>query len=319
MRKLNLILLGLALAFLVWMLHEVGWVTLYRQIVQVGWGWPLLLLPYGLVNWLEAVSWDILLPHFKPSSRLCLLFRLRLAGEALNTLTPTAGLGGEPYKAARLAASGVPWEEATASVVIHKGIAVLSLVIYILLGLGLAPFLLPRITSFMWLLVLGTLGLGGGALIFILLQGRGPCSLGMRLLERLKWCPAALRNRQAELESLDAQMASFYRNHPGRGLLSLGVFVLAWVTHAIEVYLMFWLLGHPISWPLALCLDALAMLFTALGFFVPAALGVQDGGNILLALGFHLGTTLGAAFSILRRLREAFWMGCGLLLAAREK
>ena len=68
-----------------------------------------------------------------------------------------------------------------------------------------------------------------------------------------------------------------------------------------------------------MCLDALAMLFTAIGFFIPAALGVQDGGNVLLALGFHLGATLGVAFSILRRLREAFWMGLGLLFAVQER
>jgi hypothetical protein len=61
------------------------------------------------------------------------------------------------------------------------------------------------------------------------------------------------------------------------------------------------------------------MLFTALGFFIPAAMGVQEGGNILLALGFDLGMVLGVAFSILRRLREAFWLGLGLLAVAREK
>lgn len=319
MRRLNLILLSVALVFLMWLLQEVGWSTIYRQLLQVGWGWPLLLLPYGLVNWLEAVSWSYLLVHPAASSRLGLLFRLRLAGEALNTLTPTAGLGGEPFKAARLTAAGVPWEEATASVVIHKGIAVLSLVLYILLGLALAPFLLPQATSLLWLLGLGAGALGGGALVFLILQGRGPCGWGLRLLERLHLCPRAFKAKQAELENLDARLTAFYRDHPGRGLVSLALFTLSWLTHAIEVYVIFWLLGHPISWPLAVCLDALAMLFTALGFFIPASLGVQDGGNILLALGFHLGATLGAAFSLLRRLREAFWMGCGLLLAARGK
>jgi hypothetical protein len=79
------------------------------------------------------------------------------------------------------------------------------------------------------------------------------------------------------------------------------------------------LLGNPISWGLALCLDALAMLFAGLGFMIPAAIGVQEGGNILLSLGFSLGAALGAAFSILRRLREAFWLSLGLLVAAREK
>ena len=89
--------------------------------------------------------------------------------------------------------------------------------------------------------------------------------------------------------------------------------------HSVEVYLMFWLLGNPISWGMAVCLDALAMLFTALGFFIPAAMGVQEGGNILLALGFKLGFDLGAAFSILRRIREAFWLCLGLVVVWREK
>jgi glycosyltransferase 2 family protein len=319
MRRINLILLGLALAFLLWMLHQVGWHIIWQHLLKVGWWWPVLLLPYGVVNCLEALSWDYLLLSSAHRPSLMKLFRLRLGGEALNTLTPTAGLGGEPFKAVRMAALGVPWEEATASVVIHKGVAVLSLVLYIFLGLALVPFLLPLSGSLVLLLSSGAFLLAGGALLFIIAQGRGPCMGGVRLLDRFGLCPRRLKEKEAELESLDAAMASFYREHPGRGLLSLALFVLAWLVHAVEVYLMFWLLGHPISWSLAVCLDALAMLFTAMGFFIPAALGVQDGGNVLLALGFHLGATLGAAFSILRRLREAFWMGLGLLLAVQEK
>jgi uncharacterized protein (TIRG00374 family) len=319
MRRLNLILLGLALIFLVWMLHEVGWQTIWQHLLQVGWWWPVLLLPYGVVTWLEAISWDYLLLSPTPRPSLARLFRLRLSGEALNTLTPTAGLGGEPFKASRLVALGLPWEEATASVVIHKGVTILSLVLYIFLGLALVPFILPLTGSLAMFLGLGAFLLATGALLFVLVQGRGPCMGGVRLLERLGLCPRVLKEKETELESLDAAMAYFYRQHPGRGFLSLALFFLAWLTHAVEVYVIFWLLGHPISWGLAVCLDALAMLFTALGFFIPASLGIQDGGNVLLALGFHLGATLGAAFSILRRLREAFWMGLGLLLAIQEK
>jgi len=311
--------MGLALVFLVWMLHKVGWQTIWQHLLRVGWWWPVLLLPYGVVTWLEAVSWDYLLLSSTHRPSLARLYRLRLSGEALNTMTPTAGLGGEPFKASRLAALGLPWEEATASVVIHKGVAILSLVLYIFLGLGLVPFLLPLDGSLVMFLGLGAFLLAGGALLFVLVQGRGPCMWSLRLLERIGLCPRRLKDKEEELQSLDAAMASFYREHPGRGLLSLALFLLAWMTHAVEVYLIFWLLGHPISWGVAVCLDALAMLFTAMGFFIPASLGVQDGGNVLLALGFHLGATLGAAFSILRRLREAFWMGLGLLLAFQEK
>lgn len=319
MRKLNLVLLALAFLFFIWMLHQVGWPTIWQNLLSIGWWWPVLVLPYGLVNWIEAISWNLLLlsPEHRPT--LARLFRLRLAGEALNTLTPTAGLGGEPFKAARLAALGVSWQEATASVIIHKGVAVLSLALYIFLGLALTPLLLTLSHPLAWLLNLGAFVLALAALIFIILQGRDPCAQGIRLLERFGICPRRLKEKEQDLETLDAQMAAFYREHTGRGILSLALFFLSWLTHAIEVYLIFWLLGHPISWGLAVCLDALAMLFTALGFFIPVSMGIQDGGNILLALGFNLGAVLGGAFSLIRRLREAFWMGLGLIFAAQER
>jgi hypothetical protein len=87
----------------------------------------------------------------------------------------------------------------------------------------------------------------------------------------------------------------------------------------VEAYLIFWLMGHPINFCLALCLDALSQLIAGLGFMIPASLGVQDSGNILLSLGFRLGSTLGAGFSIARRFREAFWLLLGLVVVVREK
>ena len=104
-----------------------------------------------------------------------------------------------------------------------------------------------------------------------------------------------------------------------RAVCSFFLFFFSWLLHSVEVFIIFWLLGHPISWGLAVCMDSLAMLFTALGFFIPAAMGVQEGGNILLAVGFDLGFDLGAAFSILRRIREAFWLSLGLIVVWREK
>jgi len=319
LRRLNLILLAIAGVFLVWILHKVGWATLGRYLRQVGWGWPLLLLPYGVVNWLEAVSWKYLLLQVPERSSVGHLFWLRLGGEALNQLTPTASLGGEPFKASRLNAGGIPWEIATASVVIHKGILVLSLALYIFLGLALAPLFLPVVAAHLGLLGLGALVLAAGGITFVIVQRRNPCGWGLRLLTRLGLCPPALKEKEGSLNHLDERLSQFYLEHPGRAALAFILFFLSWLLHAVEVYVIFWLLGHPIGWGAAICLDALAMLFTALGFFIPAALGAQEGGNILLALGFNLGLPLGAAFSILRRLREAFWLTLGLAVVWREK
>jgi uncharacterized protein (TIRG00374 family) len=319
LRRLNLVLLAIAVVFIYWLLDKVGWQVIGEYLRRVGWYWPLLLLPYGLVNLLEAISWKYLLLTQDKIPSLNRLFWLRLGGEALNQLTPTASLGGEPFKAAALQKGGIPWDEATASVVIHKGILVLSLALYIFLGLALAPFLLPGVSSHFWALSVAALGLAAAGGVFVFVQRQAPCGFGLKFLTKLGVCPPALKEKEETFNNLDARLAGFYREYPGRCLLAFTLFFLSWVLHGVEVYLMFWLLGHPISWSLAICLDALAMLFTALGFFIPAAMGVQEGGNILLALGFDLGMILGVAFSILRRLREAFWLSLGLLAVAKEK
>jgi hypothetical protein len=210
----------------------------------------------------------------------------------------------------------VVFDEATASVVIHKALKVLALLLYIVIGLIMAPFWLPEVSAHLMALSLSAAALGAAILAFIVFAGQDPCTRAIRLLERFNLCPTFLKEKEEELCKLDARLASFYRNYPGQSVAAFGLLFLAWVSHGVEVYLIFWLLGHPIGWWPALCLDALTMIFTSLGFFLPASLGFQEGGNILLALGFHLGAALGLAFSIVRRIREAVWMGLGLVVAA---
>jgi uncharacterized protein (TIRG00374 family) len=171
----------------------------------------------------------------------------------------------------------------------------------------------------MLFLCLAALGLAAVGITFVAVQRRGPCGISFRFLSQRGWLPHFLRDREGFLDDLDTAMSEFYHHYPSRAVLSFFLFFLSWFLHAVELYLIFWLLGHPIGLGLAICMDSLAMLFTALGFFIPAAMGVQEGGNILLALGFNLGFELGAAFSILRRIREAFWLSLGLIVVWREK
>lgn len=320
MRRLNLALLAVASLVLFLMLRNIDWDALARSFWQGSRFWPLLLIPYGAITLLWTLSWQLILAGREGAPPFRRLYLYRLAGESLNQLTPTASLGGEPFKAQRLNAAGVSWPEATASLVIHKAFMVVSLVFYILISFALIPQVLPGLPPRLTLLsYLGTLILATGAGAFLLLQRRHPCSSAIAFLDRVGLCPALLRARSAECAALDQTLEQFYRRQAGLGLLALVCYLAGWALHAVEVWVIFWLLGHPIGLPLALCLDALSQLVAGLGFMIPISLGVQDGGNILLSLGFNLGATLGTGFTILRRFREAFWLLLGLVVAAREK
>jgi uncharacterized protein (TIRG00374 family) len=319
MRRVTLILLIIAAFFFFLMLREIGWSKLGHYLQQVGYYWPLILVPYAFINLLAAISWKVLLVTRETCPGTVRLFFLRLAGESLNQLTPTASLGGEPFKALRLHSEGVPWQEGTASLVIQKGMMMLSLVVYIFMSLALAPFVLLGDLPHMGLLGLGAVLLAGAGIAFIIVQRSHPCVSVIKYMKKLSLCPAVLIRKEAELATLDSYLAEFYRSHPDRCIAAFILLVLGWGLHAFEAYMIFTLLGHPINFGTAICLDGLSMLFTGLGFMIPVSLGVQDGGYILLALGLKLGAPLGAAFTIIRRIREACWLLLGLLVVAREK
>uniref|UniRef100_C6DYF4 Flippase-like domain-containing protein n=1 Tax=Geobacter sp. (strain M21) TaxID=443144 RepID=C6DYF4_GEOSM len=313
LHRINLALLALSALFLWVALSGADWQQLLSSLSAAGRYLPLLLVPYALTSFLWTASWSALLAD-APAPPAGRLYLVRLAGESLNQLTPAASFGGEPFKAQLLHAEGVGWQEATASLAVHKAVTVLSLVCYILAALLLLPAVLPRFPLPLALAGwVGTFVLGAGASVFLWLQRRSPCSSLIRLLQRLGLCPAALLSRQEELARFDATLSGFYRKRKRAAVIAFGLYLLGWAMHALEVYLAFRILGHPIPLELALCLDGLSQLASALGFMIPASLGVQDGGIVGLSLVFNLGATLGAGLSVLRRLREACWLSAGLL------
>jgi len=174
MRRLNIILLFIAAIFLFVMLRKIGWSDLGRYLGEVGYCWPLILVPYGVANLLGAAAWKLLLVTEGAHPSLGRLFFLRLAGESLNQLTPTAYLGGEPFKALRLDADGIPWQDATVSLVIQKGLLALSLALYISLSIVLVPFVLPGAHLHLGFLSLGVAALGVVGVSFVVLQRKIP-------------------------------------------------------------------------------------------------------------------------------------------------
>lgn len=61
MGRLNLILLLIASFFFYGMLKQVGWENLEHYFHRVGYAGLLLLVPYGIMNLLTALAWQVLI------------------------------------------------------------------------------------------------------------------------------------------------------------------------------------------------------------------------------------------------------------------
>lgn len=308
-----LLLVGLGLFGLI--LWRVGPGAVVAVLRPVGWGIPVLILAYLPVWVLDTFGWKFAFPAGSPRVPLLRLLRIRLTGEAFNVLTPTLDLGGEAVKALLLTREGVSTVQALASVVVAKTSLAVAEVLFLLAGMGVAVqvFALPApLQRGMGLtLLLGSVGVG----IFVLLQRRGLFGAVARLSRRLGLARRFWREQAPAVAALDEALRAYYAR-PGRGALSVGFHLLGWLAGVAEVALILWFLDLPVTAASALALEAGHQLIRAAAFFIPAKLGAQEGGSLILfsALGFP--AALGVAVSLLRRVRELAWVALGLLLLA---
>ena len=300
----------------------VGACLLVGLIVEIGPGavvasftalsWRLLVLvwfPFVAILMLDTLGWQFAFRDPTVSFRSLLL--IRMAGEAINTTTPTASLGGEGVKAWLLRPQ-VSLQEGLASVIIAKTTITIAQALLLLVGIVVAWPYLPDTSTLtrvmIWLLVLEVLAVGG----FVVAQVTGGATAVGRLLGRVKLLRAGGLTRH--LAQTDQALRDFYQERPGRLALSILFHFLGWALGAVEVYLVLRCLGVPISLTTALVIEAFGTGVRFASFMVPAHLGALEGGYVMTFAALGLGSPLGLTFGLVRRVRELAWTILGFLV-----
>jgi len=146
---------------------------------------------------------------------------------------------------------------------------------------------------------------------FYLLQRRGFFSKLIRAANRFagkrdwsQWVSRA--------EAIDLAIQGIYGRVSGVAASFL-LGLVGWLVGTGEVYLILVLLGHPVSWLAALLLESLGQAIRGAAFAVPGALGVQEGGYLLLAPLAGLPADAALALSLGKRAREILLGLPGLL------
>jgi uncharacterized protein (TIRG00374 family) len=305
-----LLLLGAALfAFLI---ADIGLAAIESSFRTLSWRLLVVLVfPCLVFKLFDTLGWRWAFPG-KPVSLLTLM-KIRIAGQAVTATTPTGTLGGDAVKA-WLLRDRVSVRESLISLIVVKTTMVASQGLFLALGVLVAQRLLvletPLVRAMEWLLVLEAVAVIG----FLAVQMAGVVGRGERLLRRL-----GLRAGErigAAAEEVDRGLATFYRRRPGRFVLSLACNLLGWFASAGETWLILRFLGVPVSVPTALVIEAFGTGVRFATFFVPAQIGVAEGGTVAACVALGLSAATGLSLSLVRRVREAAWTGVGLLLLA---
>jgi putative membrane protein len=308
-----LLLLGVAL--FAWFLHRAGPAEIWRTCSKLGWLALLMLLPYAAVSLADALGWRFAFGKRWPRGfAFWTLYRVRWSGEAVNNVVPSAYVGGEAIKVYLLHKRGISAADATASVVAGRTIQTLTQVTFIGLGALALTHVTGRDSRLHWpaLFVLG----GSIAAIVILfwMQTHGMFALMLNLLQRLRLQLPRLEARRRRLYQIDRQIVAFYREERSSFLKSAAAYFCGWLLDATDILLASHLLGLPIQWTQALAIEAFIGVAKILGLFVPGAIGVQESGIALVCQFAGAPESLGPAYAIIRRAREAVYASFGWLL-----
>ena len=113
--------------------------------------------------------------------------------------------------------------------------------------------------------------------------------------------------------AVDEALWGIYRNHGV--ILKAGFLRLSgWIVGTGEVWLALYFLGEPVSIKYALLLESLGQAIRAAAFLLPCALGVQEGGYLLLGGVLGLSPEVSLALSLTKRVREILLGTPGLIL-----
>ena len=318
-RLMPLFAVAVGLAILGWLLHHAGLESVWERVKALGWASPLILVPYALVTLADALGWRYTLSATArariPFPSLTLS---RMAGEAVNSLTPAAAVGGEPVKAYLLRPWHVRGAEALASVVISKTALVASQSLFTALGIAALLLRLGRLRLALgWLIVLIVV-----CLVFTLglvwVQRRSPATALWRTLHRLVPRAAFVARLETGAAAFDVRLREFYRWEPHAFLLAASCHFVGWLIGVAEVVVIVVLTGGAVTWLDAFIIETLSQPIRASALVIPASIGTQELGGVWLCTFLGMSEAEALTLWLLKRAREMFFDGIGLLYLARR-
>jgi len=309
-RVIQCVLLAAGAVLLVAMVRAVGVARIAGDLQRLGWGFLAVVAIELTLDGCNTAGWRRTL---EPSHRIGFwrLFWVRQAGTAVNQLTPTATLGGELVKTMLLKAH-IATVDAVASLIAARmtfalaqaALCVTGLVIAVQ-RLGDSPELAIALVTAAALLILGIAS-------FILLQRRG---MFAALTRGTRWAgvqPQWLTRLHGSARGLDQRLGRFYGRRTTALAASVAWHLAAQSLSVLQLLFILHALGVPTSIFTALAIEGCALVIDGALFFVPARLGVQEGGRVLVFTALGPGAAIGLSVAVVVRLTQLVVSTIGL-------
>jgi putative membrane protein len=304
MTRTAAILLSLGAAAFVALIAWQGAGAVAATLAAAGWGLALVAVFHLLPLAIDAAAIAVL--SERRASFIDAL-RARWAGESVNSLLPAGQIGGPVLMARHLAQRGAPLHDAAAAVTVSTTMQSVAQIAFALIGLSaFAAFSAAHGSHTAHTLLVAALGASAVLAIviavFYIAQQRGLFGRFSRLIGNALGARNAT-HATAHADAIDQAVRKLYRERR-RVAASFALSFVGWMVGVGEVWLALSFIGHPVNWLDALLLESVGQAIRGAAFAIPASLGAQEGGYLLLAPIVGLTPDAALALSLAKRARE---------------
>ena len=304
---------------LVLLIRAVGIEPIFQALTQIHVGFLILLALAGARHALRTLSMRIAVARELRRFTFWQAYTTRLAGETISFFTFTGPVLGEATKAALLR-KRVPLASAVQALAVDNLLYNLSVAVFISSGslVMLLTYDLPVGAR------LPLAGIAAGMALVIALVSTAvvsdvmPVTAAVDFFIRRGWKAKWFASKREHFHQVEENVYDFYKKRPKTFFTMLACDFLSHATTVLEVAAILWMLGFGPSVGVSYIIDSLTKVINLVFSFVPATIGVYEGGTgfILRTLGYAVAT--GLTIGIVRKASMIVWALVGLVMLIRH-
>ena len=303
MKKLHALLLALGFGFLGYLIFKIGPGKLWDELLTLGWALPGFIALEFLAEAFHTRGWSYCLSPVYRRLSWFRLFRIRLAGNAINYLTPTAALGGELTKVAFLSAihNG---PEAVTGVLVGRLTNGMAHALFVSCG-SIFVIMSAKLPQPVWFAMFTSGGIVvAGVFVFFILQRYGKLGAVLRWLAKRRFAGARLQKIAAQISSIDDALMKFYRERPGDLVPALTWQLIGHATGLLQTWVFLSAVHCAFATKTIAIVWVLGMWFDLLTFAVPLNMGSLEGTRIVAFKAAGLSAVTGMTYGLTLRLAQ---------------
>lgn len=312
MRRLETLIILFALAFYLWFLRRFGAHDVWHYVQLVGWGLAVTIALESVARVVNTLGWRVTIENYPRKLHFGELFVSRIAGEAIDYVTPSGQLAGQ-FVMAMMVRRKLAMAVGLATVIVASLAEAVGQIGFISGALLTSLPFEAALHRLIWPLMGGfaiALGLAAG---FFYVQLKRPFSQLWKAAAKLDLAYLANPEVKAAANEADSILIDFYTRHRWRLVAACLCYILAWSMGPVEIFILMKFLHQPVTWIIVLLIEAVGLLIERATFLVPGKLVSQEGGKALILSLLGYSADLGFAIGFLRRIKEMAWVAFGLL------